>query len=170
MTASGRPIKCDPEIELLWMDIESNNNQKVKLILEKHSIDATDGDGRTALINATAYHNIEVIKWVLSKGADVNFQDRVGYSALHFAAQNGAFDLAKILIENGANVNIQDIYGNIPLWTSMFNSKLAINSITRLLLKHHSDVELFNNYGKNCRFMYQIFFNGDISEVDVSNI
>ncbi len=170
MAAPGRPLKCDPEIESLWIDIKSGDNQKVKSILERHGADVTDGDGRTALINATAYNNREIIKWVLSKGADVDFQDRIGYSALHFAAQNGAFDLAKILIENGAEVNIRDVHGNIPLWTAMFNSKLAINSITKLLLKHHSDVELQNNYGKNCRFMYQTFFNGDISKVDTSDI
>ena len=110
------------------------------------------------------------MKWALAKGADVNFQDRIGYSALHFAAQNGLFDLAKILIENGANVNIQDIHGNIPLWTAMFNSKLILNNITKLLLKHQSDTELNNNYDKNCRFMYQTFFKGDISNADLTGI
>ncbi|HTK22432.1 MAG TPA: ankyrin repeat domain-containing protein, partial [Mucilaginibacter sp.] len=102
MAASGRPRKCDPEIENLWMDIEYKRDQKVMSILEKHGVDVTDGDGRTALINATAHDNLEIIKWAITKGADVNFQDRIGYSALHFAAQNGSFDLAKILIENGA--------------------------------------------------------------------
>jgi ankyrin repeat protein len=170
MAASGRPRKCDPEIENLWMDIEYKRDQKVMSILEKHGVDVTDGDGRTALINATAHDNLEIIKWAITKGADVNFQDRIGYSALHFAAQNGSFDLAKILIENGANVNIQDVHGNIPLWTAMFNSKLVVNNITKLLLKHHSDVELNNNYAKNCRFMYQTFFKDDISTVDLSEI
>ncbi|MBS1520958.1 MAG: ankyrin repeat domain-containing protein [Bacteroidetes bacterium] len=170
MAAPGRPRKCDPEIEDLWMDIEYKRNEKVKSILERLGVDATDGDGRTALINATMRNNAEILKWVIAKGADVNFQDRIGYSALHFAAQNGAFDLAKILIENGANVNIQDVHGNIPLWTAMFNSKLTVNNITKLLLKHHSDTELNNNYDKNCRFMYQTFFKGDISTVDLSDI
>ena len=170
MAASGRPRKCDPEIESLWMDIKHKDNAKVMSILKKHGTDVPDGEGRTAFIHAVAYDNKEIFNWALANGANVNFQDRTGYTALHFAAQNNSFEYAKLLIANGANANIQDMHGNIPLWTAMFNSKLIVSNITRLLLKHNSNVELNNNYGKNCRFMYKTFFNGDISTVDTSNV
>ncbi len=170
MAAPGRPRKCDPEIENLWMGIKYSENQKVKSVLDRHGVDATDGEGSTALIHATIFNNLEIMKWVILRGADLNFRDRTGYTALHAAAQNGALNLAKILIENGANVNVQDVHGNIPLWTALFNSKRSVNGVTKLLLKHQSDVDLVNKYGGNCRTLYQKFFNRDISEVDVADI
>ena len=39
--------------------------------------------------------------WAIANGVDVNFQDRVAYSALHFAVQNGSFESAKTLIDRG---------------------------------------------------------------------
>ena len=170
MAAPGRPQKCHPDIQSLWMDIEHKDNAKVICILNRHNIDIADGEGRTALIHAVAYDNKEIFNWTIANHADVNIQDRIGYTALHFAAQNNSFEWTKRLIAKGANINVQDVHGNIPLWTAMFNSKLIISDTTRLLLKHNSNVELVNNYGKNCRFMYKTFFNGDISTVDVSNI
>jgi ankyrin repeat protein len=170
MGASGRPRKCDPELELLWMDVKYNDNSKVISALKKHGVDSTDGEGRTAFIYAVAYDNIEIFNWALDNGANVNFQDRIGYTALHFAAERNSLKYANKLLVNGADPNIQDKHGNIALWTAMFNSQQAISDVTKLLLKHNSDVELNNNYGKNCRFMYQTFFNGDISKVDISDV
>jgi uncharacterized protein len=170
MAAPGRPLKCDPEIEVLWSNIKYDENNKVIFALQKHGVDSADGDGRTAFIHAVFHKNREIFNWALSHGANVNFKDRIGYTALHFAAQNNSFEYAKLLIDNGADPNIQDKHGNIPLWTAMFNSKLIISDTVKLLLKHQSDVELNNNYGKNCRFMFKTFFNGDISMVDVSTI
>ena len=152
------------------MDIKNNENDKVISILKEHGTDSSNSERRTPFIHAVVDKNRKIFDWTIANGADVNFQDKIGYTALHFAAQNNSFEYAKLLIDNGADPNIRDVHGNIPLWTAMFNSKLVINDTTKLLLKHNSNVELENNYGKNCRFMFKTFFNGDISTVDVSEI
>lgn len=54
-----------------------------------------------AFIHAVVYNNSEIIMWAIANGVDVNFQDRVAYSALHFAVQNGSFESAKTLIDRG---------------------------------------------------------------------
>ena len=97
------------------MDIKNNENNKVISILKKHGTDSSDGERRTALIHAVFDKNREIFDWTLANGADVNFQDRIGYTALHFAAQNNSFEYAKLLIDNGADPNILDAHGNIPL-------------------------------------------------------
>ena len=65
MAAPGRPSKCDPEIESLWIDIKSNDNQKVKSILEKHGIDAIQRIlnelGKNVPINDALAHHTEPI-------------------------------------------------------------------------------------------------------------
>ena len=52
-------------------------------------IDAVDDRGRTALYIAAAEGNLEVLKWLLSNGADPLCCASDGRSALHAAAANG---------------------------------------------------------------------------------
>ena len=165
MAHPGRPRKCDPKVGNLRGNIYSNEFDVAKATLEEFGLDATDGDGRTALMNATIENKPDFIMWLIKKGATINHQDRIGYSALHFAAEQNSSDLTKLLLDNGANPNLQDIHGNIPLWTAMFNSKLAISDTVRLLIKHKSNYELVNNYGKTPKVMFETFYKNDISKV-----
>ena len=41
----------------------------------------------------------------VKKKEDVNKKDPLGWTALHYAAENGNTDLCKLLIEKGADVN-----------------------------------------------------------------
>jgi ankyrin repeat protein len=49
--------------------------------------DERDGDGRTPLIHAAIDNRLAVADLLLESGADVDAQDRLGNSALHYAAQ-----------------------------------------------------------------------------------
>lgn len=51
---------------------------------------------------------MEVVKYLLSKGADINYIHPVAYhTAFHLAVLNGHMDLAKYLASKGADVNIK---------------------------------------------------------------
>ncbi len=59
---------------------------------------------KSALIDS----NIEVVKYLVENGADVNYNDSEYNSApLVLAIDSGNLDLVKFLVENGANVNIE---------------------------------------------------------------
>jgi len=169
MGAPGRPRKCHPQIGSLWMDIEGHKDEKVISILKQHGVDATDGEGRTAFINSIIRKNDRIFDWTFTNGTDINLKDKTGYTALHFAAYYNSFPIVKMLLENGADPNIQDIHGNIPLWTAMFNSQRKISEVIKLLLKYESNVNLNNKYGKNCKGMFKIFYNQDISDIGLSS-
>ena len=51
--------------------------------------------------------NIEIVKWHLSAGVDVNVKDGIGVTPLHFAVLGGHKELAELLIANGADVNLR---------------------------------------------------------------
>lgn len=58
------------------------------------------------------------LNFLLSRGAPVDSEDIVGYTALHHATQNtsgGALALARILLSSGANVNHRNRYGEVPI-------------------------------------------------------
>lgn len=161
MANPGRPRKCDPRVESIFIDIEKQRNDKVKAILKETGIDAPDGNARTALIHAAAYNNIGLLEWLVEQGANPDHQDRIGYSALHFAGQNRLVEIARFLLEKGANPNLQDNHGNSPLWTAVFNS-MDEKGVMQLLLKYGADAELRNKYGKSPKDLYQTIYNTNL--------
>ena len=165
MAHPGRPRNCDPRVKLLFIDVEKKRNEKVVSVLKETGIDAPDGDGRTALIHAAAYNNFSLVKWLLENNASINYQDRIGYTALHFTGQNKFVEIAAYLLNKGANPNIQDIHGNSPLWTAIFNS-MEEKGVVKLLLQYGANIDLNNKYGRTPRTLYQTIYNNDIILTD----
>jgi len=157
----GRPRKCEPAVYNLRMNIYSNDFDGAKATLKEFGIDATDGEGRTALLNSVIENKVDFIYWLVENGANVNHQDRIGYSALHFIAEKQMADMAKYFLDKGSNPNLQDIHGNTPLWTAVFNSKETKDIVT-LLVRSGANPDIVNKYDKTPRIMFQTFYNNDI--------
>lgn len=68
--------------------------------------------GMTALIWASMYGEVDLIKYLLSLGADINKQDNVGNTALITAAQLNRVDAVLELLKNKANPNIENNQGD----------------------------------------------------------
>lgn len=63
----------------------------------------------TPLQVATQFNQPKIVELLLkSNTTKVDLADQDGFTALHFAAQNGNEDIAKMLLDRGANVNAQD--------------------------------------------------------------
>ena len=169
MAHTGRPIKCDPKIDNLRSEIRLENYEIAKATLKEFGIDSTDSDGRTALINAVIENKPNFINWLVDNGANINVQDRIGYSVLHFAGQEKLVEIAKYFLEKGANPNLHDVYGNNALWTAIFNSKLPTDEkgVIKLLLKFGTDPNNVNKTGKTPSFMYQTFNGTDIMTLTI---
>lgn len=87
----------------------------------------------------------EMVKELISVGADVNIANNRGITPLHLAARDGHFETVEILILAGADVNKRNhVYGWIPLDHALitYNSKIA-----KLLLENGSDVNNVDNDG-----------------------
>jgi len=73
------------------------------------------GEEWTALIDAAADGNIEVVKQLLAAGANVNAKNKWGGTPLHWAARGGHKEIVELLIAKGVNVNAKDDEGETPL-------------------------------------------------------
>jgi ankyrin repeat protein len=90
--------------------------------------------------------NKHEVPYLIRGGADVNLQDKNGYTPLHFAAQEQEVEIARLLLDHGASINAQDRHGNTPLSTAVFNYS-GDGSVIQLLRERGADPFAENNHG-----------------------
>jgi len=76
-----------------------------------HSIDTKDSKGNTLLITAAQNGNKRICKLALRRSADINGQNFLGNTALHYAFSYGFEDLGHYLISKGANDTMTNAEG-----------------------------------------------------------
>ena len=71
--------------------------------------------GLTPLHEAVSLRHSDLVKFLVSQGADVNAQIGYGITPLFWAARFGSADVVKFLIASGADVNLKTNDGKTPL-------------------------------------------------------
>ncbi|MFN7038168.1 MAG: ankyrin repeat domain-containing protein [Alphaproteobacteria bacterium] len=77
----------------------------------RNHIEARDRNGQTALQHAAMFARVEVLKLLLSEGANIEAKDINGRTPLHLAARDWKVETVKLLLEKGANIEAQDNEG-----------------------------------------------------------
>jgi len=96
------------------------------LIGKKVDINEKAKDGTTALMHACKESgNVEILKLLESKGADLNVADSNGMTALHFAVEFDLVDSVDFLLANGAKANIAAADGSTPLFLALLNADMT---------------------------------------------
>lgn len=81
----------------------------------KEVLQAKDSDCNTPLHLSCRNLSIRIIKYLISKGANVNARNKSKLTPLHITIQCGNIEVAEILLRKGAEVNCQDDRGCTPL-------------------------------------------------------
>lgn len=115
---------------------------------EKSVINLKDKLGRTPLMEAVIKGDLNIVKALLSAGANVNIHESSGWTALHFAAQAYSYEITKILLESSAEVDAIDNQGSTPLFRSLFGSK-GRGEVIELLLRNGADRNKQNTSGNS---------------------
>lgn len=71
----------------------------------------------------------EVVKKLIEKGADINYQNADGYSALHLACLQRNLNAIVFLIENGASLTCQTYGGEYHPFDLLFFSQQAVHNV-----------------------------------------
>jgi Ankyrin repeats (3 copies) len=84
------------------------------LLISLAPIGALAQSANDDLIAAAKKGDIEAVKSLIAKGANVNARTNYGATALHFAADRGHLEVIKALVEAGADVNARDDFYKMP--------------------------------------------------------
>ncbi|HNI94438.1 MAG TPA: ankyrin repeat domain-containing protein, partial [Leptospiraceae bacterium] len=68
-------------------------------------------NGNTPLHNAAESDDLDTVKYLIEKGADIRIKDKDGNTPLHKAAESGELNIVKYLIQKGADVNAKNNQG-----------------------------------------------------------
>jgi ankyrin repeat protein len=87
--------------------------------------------------------SLELVKFLIANGADVNAKGLCGDTPLHYAAKFGNIELVKFLVSKGAGINVNDDYDNTPLHGASGSDK-----VFKFLVANGADVNAKNKDGK----------------------
>ncbi len=112
-----------------------------KEYLNIQSENYTEYDSALHIASARGY--IEIVDWLISKGADVNIKDGFYGTPLHYAACEDNLDCVKLLVSKGALINLQNKYYETALHHAAFFEYsqiieyLLLNGAFRNVEDHH---------------------------------
>lgn len=169
LLAGADPNGAQPTGETPLMTCARSGNAKAveALLARKADVNAREAKGQTALMWAAAENHSEVVRALLAHGADANARSHVepleapvrastyfpdvhfpattgGFTALHFAAQQGDVESARILIEGGADVNASTAEDGSPLVVA---SASGHEKLAMFLLEKGADPNAKDGYG-----------------------
>jgi ankyrin repeat protein len=89
----------------LFTAVEAGEAEQVKTLIAGNSklLAAQDGQGRTPLVLAAQFNQVELVEGLIEAGAEVNAKGR--HTALTNAAEGGHLELVRLLLKHGAEVN-----------------------------------------------------------------
>jgi len=96
-----------PLIEAASMaDVLHDRAEVVKALLSAHvEVNATDSEGRTALLSSVMNNGDDVIPYLLDAKANPNQADKSGKTPLDYAVNMGKCAVVRLLLEHGASPN-----------------------------------------------------------------
>jgi len=122
------------------------------------SVHARDDSGRTPLHWVAQYGHVEVARYLLNCGAEVDAISEVPTGAenierrsyfnetpLHIAAQEGKLEVVEFLLAAGAKVNARDHYDRTPLHKAAFRGH---DEVVKRLIEAGADPHLRNKDGR----------------------
>jgi ankyrin repeat protein len=145
--------------------------ETVELLLKQSGgdVNGRNSNGETPLYTASYGKSLEVVKWLIENGADVNKPARKGYiyshgwTPLHQVADGGYLDVAKLLIENGADVNkLSDCHSPLLLASQKGNIE-----IVKLLLENGAEVDKSSKDGIIWTPLFAAVYENQISAAEV---
>ena len=124
--------------------IINNDEQQTRFLLSVGvNPNSPDDRNNTPLITATARPtpNINIIRALLQKGANINAQNTNFYSALMLASKNDTDgEIVRHLLENNANIRLLNFKGESALFVALYYNNIKI---IKILLEYEPNINYY---------------------------
>ena len=135
---------------ILFYEIEKNNKENMKLILDVDILDLNikNKDGDSYLHYAIKNKNYNLIHNLIRKGIDLNIQNNLGNSPLHLAYELDDSVAINILIKNNINTRLKNKKGQIAEEINIKNNydlNNNLNNIDDIYLLKRSNTQTNKN-------------------------
>ena len=119
---------------ILFYEIEKNNKENMKLILDVDILDLNikNKDGDSYLHYAIKNKNYNLIHNLIRKGIDLNIQNNLGNSPLHLAYELDDSVAINILIKNNINTRLKNKKGQIAEEINIKNNYNLNNNLNNI--------------------------------------
>lgn len=107
-------------------------------------VDVRSSGGITKLMVAANTGDLDRVKDLIARGAEVDGRDNFGWTALRYAVRRKDFAIVQTLINLGADVNMSSSSGRTPLMSAVAND---VPNIVQLLVESGADVNAVNSEG-----------------------
>ena len=111
-------MATDDDVRKVHDAIRVGDIETVKEMISSGTVDVNEFDGISSFLHTAAnYSQIEIAKFLIENGIDINMLDDTGKSALIDAVLEGNLEMVKLLCESGAELDTSDPDNN-PLFRS----------------------------------------------------
>lgn len=138
LALANKLAKARDKDEALKMAAADDDLESVeRLLREGAHINARKGAYKTtALMEASVQGNVDVMRFLIENGADVNLVDKDGWTALMGATVERRLESVKLLLEVGAHVDAENDKGQTAL---VMASGPEHTEIREALLEHGAE-------------------------------
>jgi len=129
------PRAADAQVRPPLSEAAKNvDRESVRRLIGQHAnVNATEGDGSTALHWAAYRDDLNIADQLLNGGANANAANDLGVTPLWAAAVNGSEAMTRRLLQAGADPNLSQISGETPLMAASRSGGAAV--VSQLLAK-----------------------------------
>lgn len=143
--------------------------EKVKELIEQQvDLDATDEEGRTALMIATYNNDVHTVKALLDAGADVDIQDEMQNNCFLYAGAEGYIDILRLANDAGADPTITNRYGGTALIPA--SERGHVEMVEVILNETKVDVNHVNRLGWTALMEAVVLSDGGIQHQEIIKI
>ncbi|KAL5007075.1 hypothetical protein ScPMuIL_015881 [Solemya velum] len=141
-------IDRDPNKRILWA--AENNHLEIATSMLKDQpdlVNVRDDDKYSPLHRACYNGHIDMVRMLLSRGADIQARTIDGWQPLHSAARWNQASVVSLLLHNGAEVNVQTQGGQTALHLAASEPD-SRETLETLLMNCYIDVNMKNAAGE----------------------
>jgi uncharacterized protein len=132
--------KEDYQLNIYEACAVGKQDQVRELLYEDTSLlNSFSSEGNTPLIYASYFGHLDIVKYLVPKGAKVNLKTRneENQTALHAAISGKNLNVVKFLLENGADVNAEKVDRLTPMHLAAESNQIHV---VKILLIHRANI------------------------------